>query len=351
MYLPLKALAEHSTDIKVDFYSAMNADITTGDPLLKALDQVDGADLFVAQRVNAYEGLGMWRRMNTPWRKTVYENDDDVWHIDRSNPAYETYAEGGDISEAVKRYCDTACLITVTTVHLAELHREMCGDRVPVTVLPNYIPEWVLGLEHDDRQGHPRIGWAGGSSHKRDLQAPGDAVRRFMQRFPSWHAWVNGVDFRKELKVPIDRSFHVPWLPIVIRPKLYYRAIDFDIGLAPLEDTPFTRSKSPIKALEYMARGIPVIASDVEPYRKFIRHGVNGFLVKRDHEWLKYLSELAADDELRAKMGAAALEQAREWTIEGHWQEWENAYRALFPLGWRYQGLCATQACTNTYSG
>jgi len=336
MYVPLRALAEHADDVTVDFVSALAGDYVTSDPLLERPEQADGYDIYAAQRVNHFGGLGVWRRMMSHVRRTVYENDDDVWHIDRSNPAYEHYAEGSDIREAVQRYCDTANLITVTTPYLAELHREM-SPGVPVTILPNYIPEWALDLNHDDRQGHPRIGWAGGASHKKDLKVVGNSVSRFLKRFPDWHMYVNGVDYRKEVGAPLDRSSHIPWLPVCRDPKLYYRSIDFDIGLCPLLDTAFSRSKSPIKALEYMARGIVPVASDVEPYRRFIRHGENGFLVKREHEWLYYMSELASDSELRATMREAALESARENVIERHWREWEDAYRALFPVNWRFQ--------------
>lgn len=337
MYLPLKAMAELSDETEVTFVSAlMGRANTTTDEVLSSPAQADGMDLFVAQRVNHWGGLATWRRMRTPERHTVYENDDDVWHITRENPAYEHYREGSDIREAVQRYCDTASLITVTTPYIGDLHREM-SPCTPVTVLPNYIPEWALKLEHDDRQGHPRLGWAGGSSHERDVQVVGDSVRRFLKRFPDWHMYVNGVDFRKEIKAPADRSHYIRWIQVCRQPKLYYRTLDFDIGLCPLLDTAFSRSKSPIKALEYMARGIPVIASDVEPYRRFVRHGENGFLVKYDHEWLKYLTLLAGDEDLRLRMSAAALETARENTIEGHWQEWEQAYKALFPVGWAFQ--------------
>jgi len=91
------------------------------------------------------------------------------------------------------------------------------------------------------------------------------------------------------------------------------------------------------KALEYMARGIPVVASDVEPYRRFITHGVDGFLVKHEHEWLTALSTLAGDEALRLKMGAAGKEKARQNTIEGHYEDWVNAYKMLFPVGWEYK--------------
>jgi len=92
----------------------------------------------------------------------------------------------------------------------------------------------------------------------------------------------------------------------------------------------FVSHNSHIKALEYAARGITVIAFDAEPYSGFVVHGVTGFLVRRDHEWLRYLEELASDEGLRRSMGAKAKEVARAWTIEQGWTRWRDAYEALF---------------------
>jgi glycosyltransferase involved in cell wall biosynthesis len=306
-------------------------------PRLQVAD-VEGADVIISQRVNAYEGLGLWRRWNTPWTRTVYENDDDIFNITHENvAAYDSYKEGTELREAVKRYCDTASLITVSTPHLGDMHREM-SPGVPVEVLPNYIPKLALDLPHDDRQGRLRIGWMGGASHVRDVEEAAASVRRFMQRHQDWDMVVAGADYRRSFRVDKRRLFYVPWLHVTNDPKLFYRMIDYDIGICPLLDTQFARSKSPIKALEYSARGIPVIASNVEPYRNFIHDGVDGFLVKHPHEWLNRLELLANDEDLRLKMGAAAIENARKHLIEDHWQEWVNAYKMLFPVGWDYQG-------------
>jgi glycosyltransferase involved in cell wall biosynthesis len=204
-------------------------------------------------------------------------------------------------------------------------------------VLPNYIPRWVLSLPRDTPDRRLRIGWAGGSSHGRDIHMATASVRRCMQRFPEWDLYLNGMDYRRQFRCPPERSFFVPWIHVTDDPEVYYRAIDFDIGICPLLSTQFSRSKSWIKALEYFSRGIPVVASDVEPYRRFIDHGVNGFLCKTDHEWLKYLSLLASDDKLRAEMGAAAKVKASANVVEDHVQEWVNAYKTLFPVGWEYK--------------
>ena len=81
--------------------------------------------------------------------------------------------------------------------------------------------------------------------------------------------------------------------------------------------------------IEYGARGIPSIATDCPAYRDVITHGVDGFLVRRDHEWLRYLSELA-DDKLRAQMGEAARVMAARHVISRNWTAWQDAYEALF---------------------
>lgn len=335
MIMPLTAVAKYSKDTEITFRAGGMASMTDPPPRLQVSD-VEGHDVVIAQRVNAYEGLGLWRRWNDPWTRTVYENDDDIFNITIENvAAYGSYKEGTELREAVLRYCDTASMITVSTPHLGDVHREL-SHGVPVEVLPNYINSWVLDLAHDERP-RPRIGWMGGASHVRDVAEAGNAVRRFMNRNTEWDLIIAGVDYRRSFKVPKDRIFFVPWIGVSSDPKMFYRTIDYDIGLCPLVDTQFARSKSHIKALEYSARGIPVIASDVEPYRRFITDGVNGFLVKQEHEWLNRIELLANDEDLRIMMGAAAQENARKYLIEDHWQEWVNAYKTLFPVGWDYK--------------
>jgi glycosyltransferase involved in cell wall biosynthesis len=163
-----------------------------------------------------------------------------------------------------------------------------------------------------------------------DIGVAAEPVRRFLKRFPGWDLQLNGTDYRPTFNTNTDRMFYEKWIQVNKDAPGYYRAIDFDIGLAPLVPAKFTASKSALKALEYNARGIPVIATDCEPYRDYVKDGINGFLVKYDHQWLSYLSELASDDALREKMSTAARETARAWTIEDGWKPWARAYEGLF---------------------
>jgi hypothetical protein len=233
--------------------------------------------------------------------------------------AYGTYSRK-DTQDAVAHAAEVADLVTVTTEPLADVMRAYNPN---VTVLPNYIPGWVCDLPREDKP--PAVGWAGGASHAQDLAEIAQPVRRFLDRNRGWSMRIMGTDYRPTIRH--DRTSFTPWIPVTGNQRGFYEAADWDIGLAPLAPGGvFNRSKSYIKALEYAARGIPVLASDAEPYRDFVIDGVTGFLIRYDHDWLKRLDELANDDVLRAEMGAAAREHARRYAIEDHWQEWAQAY-------------------------
>jgi transposase InsO family protein len=85
-----------------------------------------------------------------------------------------------------------------------------------------------------------------------------------------------------------------------------------DIGGMPLTDTPWARGKCGYKLIQYMACGIPVVASPVGVNADIVEHGVNGFLAKTNTEWREALTRLLADPALRSTMGAAGRRKVHE---------------------------------------
>lgn len=79
----------------------------------------------------------------------------------------------------------------------------------------------------------------------------------------------------------------------------------FDIGLYPLFAGPFNDYKCGFKALEYMATGIPVLASDAANHAEIVEEGVSGHLLRSPDDWVRALSDLAGNTAKRRAMGAA----------------------------------------------
>lgn len=85
-----------------------------------------------------------------------------------------------------------------------------------------------------------------------------------------------------------------------------------DIGLYPLPEEEWVYGKSGLKAIQYMALGIPTVATAIGANFRVIENGISGFLVKTDEEWLTVLKKLIEDASLRKEIGLAGRKRAEE---------------------------------------
>ncbi|KUE87893.1 glycosyl transferase family 1 [Cupriavidus necator] len=80
---------------------------------------------------------------------------------------------------------------------------------------------------------------------------------------------------------------------------------DCDVGIMPLVDSPWERGKCGYKLIQYMACGLPVIASPIGVNQEIVRDTFNGFLARGEADWISRLSLLLTSAELRDTMGRA----------------------------------------------
>lgn len=307
-YLPFKHLAR-GTDHRIALPQP-------GTRFTPDLDQAADLDMIVGQRFIGPEGQALWDGWKTK-TKLVYENDDDVLHPDNSSGLALWHDE--DIRRTFCHNVSISDLVTVSTEALAEQMRPLNPN---VVVIPNHVDGDMLFLERPRRE-RLTVGWAGGMSHLIDWMEAAEPVRELLETHPTVDFHFCGTDYSPLLKMTCRFT---PWREDTWS---YFKAIDFDIGLAPLADTVFNRSKSWIKALEYMALGIPVIASDRPAYRDMVVDGVTGFLVRTEAEWRARLNDLVNDEAMRVEMGAKGREIARQWTIQTGWKLWRDAYEGV----------------------
>jgi len=86
----------------------------------------------------------------------------------------------------------------------------------------------------------------------------------------------------------------------------------FDVGVMPLFDDDEARGKCGLKLLQYMAMRIPSIASPVGVNAEILHDNENGLLVSHESEWVEALTQLAADPDLRLRLGTAGRATVEE---------------------------------------
>ena len=142
------------------------------------------------------------------------------------------------------------------------------------------------------------IGWTGTFSSKVYL----DLLR---EMFPKL---AKRIDFR--LKVIGNFDYELPGIELEVVRWSAEREVEdlqsFDIGVYPLPIDEWVLGKSGLKAIQYMALGIPTVATRVGTTPLIIRDGENGLLVDTEEEWLDALERLVRDPELRQRLGQAA---------------------------------------------
>jgi hypothetical protein len=87
---------------------------------------------------------------------------------------------------------------------------------------------------------------------------------------------------------------------------------NMDIGIMPLPDELWARGKSGYKLIQYMACGLPVVASPVGVNATMVENGLNGFLAGTIEEWRGALLSLVEDGSLRQRMGSHGRRRALE---------------------------------------
>lgn len=86
----------------------------------------------------------------------------------------------------------------------------------------------------------------------------------------------------------------------------------FDIGIMPMSDNEWTMGKCGFKAILYMSMGIPCVCSPVGVNKEIIIEGVNGFLADTQDEWVRKLSLLIQDSQLRQRISLRGRKTVEE---------------------------------------
>ena len=227
--------------------------------------------------------------------KIINDIDDWYWGLSPSNDAFHHNHPKKNPKENFNHYrkiISRSDLVISSTPYLASRVGEFC--QAPIVISKNTVDvARFTPHEHTDTP-RPLVGWVGSTKHRSgDLEilkgilpsmVRNESIHLFhggaMKDAPSFASRV-GVKERDVETYPLVSHFEYPSLMVM------------DIGLVPLTNMPFNRSKSDIKGLEYAAAGVPFIASNLDAYIE-LQHDLGiGRIAKKPVNWIRHITELS----------------------------------------------------------
>ncbi|MCU1788468.1 glycosyltransferase [Pectobacterium polaris] len=232
----------------------------------------------------------------------VAEFDDYILNVPINSGNRKKYSQ--KLIKNFRKALESVDWVVVSTPALADAYSEYHSD---IRVAYNRLPaSWWKGLVSLRRQGKkPRVGWAGGSSHKGDLAI----LRSVVKELENEVEWV----FMGMKPEGVKCEFH-PGVPIDYYPQKT-ASLNLDLALVPLEHNQFNECKSNLRLMELGACGVPVICTDIEPYRC----GLPVTRVSnRFKDWMDAIRMHLADMDATANIGDQLRDAVyQDWMLEG----------------------------------
>ncbi|MFM5247446.1 glycosyltransferase [Aeromonas caviae] len=257
------------------------------------------------------------------WRaaggRFIYEIDDDL--LDADGLIQRGFK--GDTELLVQKVRWLASNADIVMVSTSELMKVFSAYNSQVHLVPNFLDEelWRIGKPkltgkgiYQRKEGDPiRIGYIGTPTHVADLEMIADAMKKIEKEFGDKIEIevIGGFQntkplFGKRVGLPKNNDYpsFVNWLQ---------KRVHWDIGIIPLVDDKFNKSKSHLKFLEYSALKLPVIVSNVETYSNICKQGENALVVNNDtNAWYVEIKRLIIDASLREKLSENSYSKLKE---------------------------------------
>lgn len=189
-----------------------------------------------------------------------------------------------------------ACLVVVGNCYLADRANAAGAKRVEVvpTVvdLARYASKQIYSVTKK-----PRIVWIGSPSTVQYLQKLANPLATLAKRQPFTLRVIGGGHFT----MPGIDVETIAWSAEEEATAI----AECDIGIMPLRDTPWEQGKCAYKLIQYMACGLPTVASPIGANCDVVVEGKTGFFAETASVWVEKLERLLRDATLRQRLGKA----------------------------------------------
>lgn len=235
--------------------------------------------------------LPSWAEQMLSFFKIPYivDYDDAIFHqYDLHKRKVVRYILG----RKIKTIMNGAVLVIAGNEYIAKYAKNANANRIEI--IPTVIDLNKYNIDHRPLKVFT-IGWIGSPSTAKYLQIIKAVLTQFCKEVQTRIVLIGSGPIRLG-EIPIEvRSWSETTEVAGIQ--------SFDVGIMPLPDEPWEQGKCGYKLIQYMACGIPVIASPVGINNSIVDNGVNGYLASNPEEWMFALRTLHNRPELRVKFG------------------------------------------------
>jgi glycosyltransferase involved in cell wall biosynthesis len=237
------------------------------------------------------------------FKKIIVDYDDAVFH------KYDQCKSwiGRKLCESkIDQIMRSASLVVAGNRYIAQ-RTELAGTS-RVKILPTVVDLERYPIHPPKTAEQFTLGWIGSPSTAKYLLGIQESIRTLCS------------NFNCRLVTIGSGPLNLPGIPIETRDwKEENEAAlmrDFDVGIMPLPREAWTEGKCGYKLIQYMACGIPVVASPVGINREIV-HANIGFLAESTEEWITGIRALQKDVELRASLGQAGRRRVeKEFSLQ-----------------------------------
>jgi len=239
------------------------------------------------------------KRLIAASRRVIFDFDDAIYTRPGKPFSWLTQQK---INRRFHLWLKKATTVTTANEFLANYARNY-SSRTEIVPMALDLNVWrPVPREPDD---HLIIGWAGAPINVPLLERLDGVLCTLLERHPSVRLAVFSG------KKP---NLHCPFDYYPFRPGAESQFVaGLDIGLLPLADEEYTRGKSPIKALQYLACGVPVVGNVYGATAEIVNER-NGLAVSKETDWLPVLERLISAPDLAQALGKAG----REMVVRQH---------------------------------
>lgn len=290
------------------------------DGALTVYEILHDCDVLILQRPAMQAYLAVAEQAQKQGISVVVEMDDDIQAVHKQNTsaaAYDPKRQPWHNRDWFAKCVQAADLLIVSTPALTRYGPEKS------VVFRNRLPAFALVLRPGTSPARGVVGWTGHLNvHPRDLQATEGGVSRVDAPF---RVVGNATGVADALKIPPARvELGAAWQDDI---PSYWKTVaqNIGVGIAPLEQSQFNRSKSGLKCQEYLTLGIPFVASPLPEYQWLVRESGAGLIAGSRGQWSRMVNRLLNDEDAYQQHRQAGLEWARENTLEKHIDTWIHA--------------------------